>query len=383
MKKIPKVILLIESSRAFGRELQSGIARYARLHGPWSFYREPRGLTTAIPQIKNGQADGIITRNTPISGEILNLNIPVIAVLHYTDRNLNIPAVVTDGESIARLAAEHLLNRGFQSFGYCGFSDLVWSDERGKFFKSIIEKTGNDVSLFKQAKSNDLERSWEIEISGISRWLKKLPKPAGVMACNDDKAQQVLEACKLEGFHVPEEVAVIGVDNDTLICDLADPPLSSIALGIENAGYRAAELLDKLMKGQKDNIQDIIVSPSHVVRRQSTDIMAIKDTHVVRALAYIRSNSSRKIDVADVVNQTAISRRTLENRFKNFLGRSIQQEIRRIRVELITQLLVETEMSISEITSTLEFADIDHISRYFRKEKGMGLREFRKLQKQC
>jgi LacI family transcriptional regulator len=382
MKKIPKVVLLIESSRAFGRELQSGIARYARLHGPWSFYREPRGLTSAIPRIENSQADGIITRNTPVSENILKFKIPVIAVLHYPDRNPDIPAVLTDNEYIARLAAEHLLNRGFQNFGYCGFKNLLWSDERGNYFKSFIDQTGNQVSIFKQSRSKT-EGAWEIEISSISKWLKKLSKPVAIMACNDDKALQVLEACKLEGFHVPEEVAVVGVDNDTLICELADPPLSSIALGVESAGYRTAELLDKLMNGKKGKIQDIIVSPSHVVGRQSTDILAIKDIHIVKALAFIRTNSYRKISVTDVVGQTAISRRSLENRFKKNLGRSIQQEIRRIRVELITQMLIETEMSISEITSSLEFADIDHISRYFRKEKGMGLRDFRKLQKQC
>ena len=250
------------------------------------------------------------------------------------------------------------------------------------FFNTFIEQSGNRVSFFKQPRS-DGDKSWAIEITGISKWLKNLPKPVGVMACNDDKGQQVLEACKLEGYKVPEEVAVIGVDNDTLICELADPPLSSVALGVESAGYRAAELLAKLMKGQTDNIQDIVVRPSHVVKRQSTDIMAINDTHLVKALAYIRTNSSRKINVEDVVDQTAISRRSLENRFQKYLGRSIQQEIRRIRIDLITKLLVETDMSISEITSTLDFADIDHISRYFRKGKGMGLREFRKLQRQC
>ena len=382
MNKIPKVVLLIESSRAFGRELQSGIARYARLHGPWSFYRQPRGLTSTIPQIKNGQADGIITRNTPLSADIIKLKIPVITVLHYSDRNPAIPAVLTDSENIAKLAAEHLLNRGFQNFGYCGFKNLFWSDERAMFFNTFIEQSGNKVSFFKQPRS-DGDKSWAIEITGISKWLKNLPKPVGVMACNDDKGQQVLEACKLEGYKVPEEVAVIGVDNDTLICELADPPLSSVALGVESAGYRAAELLAKLMKGQTDNIQDIVVRPSHVVKRQSTDIMAINDTHLVKALAYIRTNSSRKINVEDVVDQTAISRRSLENRFQKYLGRSIQQEIRRIRIDLITKLLVETDMSISEITSTLDFADIDHISRYFRKGKGMGLREFRKLQRQC
>lgn len=382
MIKIPRVILLIESSRAFGRELQSGIARYARLHGPWSFYREPRGLKSAIPHIKNGQADGIITRITPVSEDILNLNIPVIAVLHYTDRNPDIPAVVTDGESIARLSAEHLLNRGFQNFGYVGFKDLLWSDERCKFFKDFIKQSGNRVSIFKQTKS-DHEGSWELDISAISKWLKKLPRPVGIMACNDDIGQRVLEACKLEGIHVPEEVAVVGVDNDTLICELADPPLSSVALGIESAGYRAAELLDRLMQRQKTDIRDIIVRPSHIVRRQSTDIMAITDSQVVNALAFIRTNSSYKINVVDVVSQTSVSRRSLENRFKKILGRSIQQEIRRIRIDLISKLLVETDMSISEITSSLDFADIDHISRYFRKEKGMGLREFRKLQRQC
>ena len=138
MPKIPKVILLIETSRAFGRDLLTGIAKYSKLHGPWSFYREPRGLKSAIPHIENWEADGIIMRNSPISKNLLNLKIPTIAVLHYQKNASPIPTVQTNSKNIANLAAQHLLNRGFQNFAYCGFKDLDWSIEREKYFSEII-----------------------------------------------------------------------------------------------------------------------------------------------------------------------------------------------------------------------------------------------------
>ncbi len=185
--------------------------------------------------------------------------------------------------------------------------------------------------------------------------------------------------CKRLGFRVPEDVAVVGVDNDPMICDLGDPPLTSIALNVESAGYEAARLLNRMIERQKREPLQINVSPTHVVQRQSTDLFAVNDPEVATAIRYIRENAKNKILVNDVVKMTRISRRALEQRFRETIHRSIYDEIRQVRVELISKLLIETDLPVSHIASLFNFTDIEHISRYFKKEKGIGLREFRKL----
>lgn len=379
MERIPRVILLIETSRAYGRGLLYGIAKYSRLHGPWAFYREPRGLETQIPHLRNWGADGIIMRNSVIGKQLLGMNLPTITVIHDSSRlPHNIPAVVTDSRNISRLAVEHLLDRGFRSFAFCGFNGYYWSDERAKYFKQFVADANYRTFIYDQPRSKKSE-SWQNEQRRMAEWLRSLPKPLGVMACNDDRGQHVLEACKVARLQVPGEVAVLGVDNDALICDLCDPPLTSVVLDTEQAGFAAAELLDKLMSGETMRGQEIMVEPSHVCKRHSTDIMAIDDTEVVKAIHFILKNAKDKINVVDVVNATSLSRRGLETRFKRILSRSIQQEIRRTRVEMIEQMLIETSMTVSEIIADFDFSDVEHIARYFRKEKGMGLRDFRKM----
>lgn len=382
MKELKRVILLLESSRSFGRELLYGIARYSRLHSPWSFYREPIGLKTSVPRLTNWNANGIIMRNSLITKELLELELPTILVLHDTERPKYLPAVLTDAETIAKLAAEHLLNRGLKHFAFCGFKNLFWSNERENRFQIYIEEAGYKTYVYQPPLKHKF-KSWYYEQSFMKDWLKKLPKPIGIMACNDDRGQHILEVCKSLGIKVPEDVALIGVDNDQLVCELGDPPLTSVALNTEAAGYAAAELLDRLMKGEKMKGQEIIVSATHVVKRQSTDLLAIEDKNVANAIQFIRQNAKNKIRVDDVVAQTCLGRRSLESGFRKIIHRSVQEEIRRVRVELISQMLIETNMPVSEITSLFNFTDFEHISRYFKKEKGLGLREFRKLNRKC
>ena len=382
MKELKRVILLLESSRSFGRELLYGIARYSRLHSPWSFYREPIGLKTSVPRLTNWNANGIIMRNSLITKELLELELPTILVLHDTERPKYLPAVLTDAETIAKLAAEHLLNRGLKHFAFCGFKNLFWSNERENRFQNYIEEAGYKTYVYQPPLKHKF-KSWYYEQSFMKDWLKKLPKPIGIMACNDDRGQHILEVCKSLGIKVPEDVALIGVDNDQLVCELGDPPLTSVALNNEAAGYAAAELLDRLMKGEKMKGQEIIVYATHVVKRQSTDLLAIEDKNVANAIQFIRQNAKNKIRVDDVVAQTCLGRRSLESGFRKIIHRSVQEEIRRVRVELISQMLIETNMPVSEITSLFNFTDFEHISRYFKKEKGLGLREFRKLNRKC
>lgn len=372
-----KIILLVETSREFGRQLICGITRYSRINGHWSFYREPSGLKSSIPRLKNWGANGIIMRNSQIKKELLNLKLPTILVLHDTTRPDYLPAVVTDSKGIAKMASEHLLSKGLKNFAFCGFDSYEWSNSRKLNFKTFIEEAGYRVYIYRQSSKKKIQ-NWESEQTKVLNWVRSLPKPVGIMACNDDRGQHILEVCKLADIKVPEEVAVIGVDNDPMVCELGDPPLTSIALNTEPAGYAAAQLLDKLMSGEKMCGQEILVTATYLVQRQSTDLLAVGDDEVVKALQFIKSNAKNKILVNDVVNSTMLSRRNLELRFRKTIHRSIQQQIRFVRIESISKLLSETDLSIAEISSLFNFTDIEHISRYFKKEKGISLKQFRK-----
>jgi LacI family transcriptional regulator len=308
----------------------------------------------------------------------LDLKIPAIIVPHNPDIYPNFPVIKTDGENISRMASGHLFDKGFRNFAFSGYYNLPWSIERQKFFEQFIIKSGYSVSIFFQSKS-PAKRKWEIEQSLLAEWLKKLPTPVGIMACNDDRAQQVIEACKIAKLRIPDDVGVIGVDNDDLICDLCDPPLTSIAMNVEKIGYEAAESLDKMMKNKSKLKDDLVVKPTHVKTRYSTDIVFTEDAELAKAISFIRQNFRSTIQVADVVKATSLSRRTLEQRFKQKLNRSINSEIKRLRIEHICSLLLETDLSISDIAYGLDFSSMEHISRYFHKETGKSLREFRKL----
>jgi LacI family transcriptional regulator len=378
---VPKVVLLLESSRASGRALLTGVARYAHHHGPWSFYWEPAGLEKAWPVLKTLDADGIIMRDVEKVGEVLACGIPAVVVGHSRTEIPGLVNVVTDSASIGRMAADHLIGCGFRQFGYCamvqsGIERTHWSQQRSESFASRLREAGFETHLY-IPRQTAVSLSWSRERQLMARWLQALPKPVGILACNDDRGQQVIEACRTAKVHVPDEVAVIGVDNDELVCGLSDPPMSSVAIGFERAGYESAEALHLLIRGRQPAHPKIIVAASHVVTRRSTNILAVEDPFVARAVRFIRDHSRDSVSVPQVAQAAALSRRALEKRFRQSLARSVFNEIRRVRVEHISQLLAETSLSIAEVAEQLAFDGPQHIARYFRAEKGMTPREFR------
>lgn len=375
-----KIILLIETSREFGRQIIIGVARYSRLNGPWSFYKEPTDLRSSIPHLTSWKPDGMIMRDTLITKELLKINIPKIFAVHSSSHPQSVPVILTDSRSIGKMASGHLIEKGFKNFAFCGYDAYDWSNGRKMFFCHFNREAGFHTHLYSTPK-NIKNYDWEKEQQHVSAWLNKLPKPIGILACNDDRGQHLLQACKFCGFKVPEDVAVIGVDNDPMICELEDPPLTSIELNAESAGFEAAKLLDELMNGAKMEGQQIIIIPNRIIQRRSSDILAVNDTDLSNAIQFIKNNAKNKIRVEDVVNSTSLGRRTLEKKFKETIHRSIYDEIQNVRIELISKLLSETNLPISEITSLFNFTDVEHISRFFKKEKGIGLREFRKLHK--
>lgn len=376
MKQTRNVALLIETSREFGRSLLYGIARYARLHGPWRFHRRAGALDSPLSQWSDWKVDGAIVRDIAHVEKHIAPGTPVIFARHNRESYAPFPAIITGDESISTMGARHFLDRGFEHFAYCGLPDYVWSRGRSVSFQAAIHAAGYEVHVYEPPASMK-QRQWAREKHVLAEWLAGLPKPVGLMCCNDDRALQVTEACEMVGLLAPEDVAILGVDNDVLVCDLADPPISSIALNTELAGYEAAKLLDALMEGAEMNGQIIPVTATHIVTRQSTDVLAVGDADVKAALRFIRGNAQRALQVDDVVKATTVSRRVLEKKFHSILRRSVYREIRRIRVDLIRQVLVRTDLSIAEIARQTGFDGVAHVARYFRQETGMSLRQYR------
>ena len=282
MKNLKRVALTIENSRAFGRELVRGIVRYSRLYGPWVFYRQDlfyvarESEPAELEPLRKWGPQGIISRDSRNLEDLARWGIPLFVAVAMEPPAAKRNNIVTNDRAIGRMAAEHLLERGFRHFGYCGFDDIYWSDQRGNSFIARIEEAGFKTSLYKQPKSR-ANRLWFREEAILAEWLRGLPKPVGIMACNDDRGQHITEACANAKLDVPSEVAIIGVDNDDQVCDISYPSLSSVALDVEKAGFRASELLNKMMAGRKMKPQTVIVQPNRVVMRQSTNIIAVED----------------------------------------------------------------------------------------------------------
>lgn len=370
MKANPRVMVLLESARAYERALLRGVARYAHLHGPWVFVREApfwerRSGAALLAQAE--AADGVILREGPFLSEILKLGKPTIVTNYATERIPGLPNIVSDHYAIGRMAADHLIERGFRQFGFCGYGGFYWSRQRCDGFRERIENAGYRLHVYEGSLAR-CGAAWRKEQRLIMKWLQALPKPIGVMACIDERSQQVADACTSAGIAIPGEVAIVGVDNDDMICTLSSIPLSSVVIDAEKGGYEAARCLDMLMRGRKVRAPVIEIKPSHVIARTSTDIMAAGDVNVSRAARYIGSHCRETIYVSDVARAAGLSRRVLEKRFRSALCRSVNDYIRQCRVARITELLAGSAMTVSEIASHMGFPDAAHIARYFRRQ---------------
>ncbi len=386
------VLIFIENSRGYGRGLMRGIAKYAKLLGSWNFFTKPdlygqggtfeqqENFKDFLEHFDEAGLDGIITRElpAPLMRQMVRLNIPTIVIpfVHEFPQNLT-NRIVTDSESIVEMVAEYYMDKGFQNFAYSGFDSMFWSQKRKKHFETYLEEQGYSLNTYNAPKQID-HYEWSDEKEKLADWLRQLPKPTGILTCTDDRGLQLLEACRHADIKVPEEVAIVGIDNDHLVCDLSNTALSSVDLTTVQAGYEAATLLEKMMEGEQISDYTITVHPKRVITRVSSDILAINDEKVARAMEYIRANSRTNIKVEDIVKTALCSRRVLEQNFKKILGVTIGEEIRRHKIERICELLTETTLPVKQIAEITGFETSKHIARYFSREKGMNLQEFRK-----
>lgn len=372
-----KVALIIETSNAYARTLLQGVFAYVRAHKSWSFSLAEQGHVNEPPAwLANWDGDGIIARikNRRIADMVLASGLPTVDL--SIGRHLpNLPAVEPDDMAIAALAADHLVKRGFRHFAYCGDASLLYSARRGAAFCSALAREG--YSCAEHVSPADAAISISQKVAETSRWLESLPKPLAVFACNDARGQQVLDACCLGGLVVPEEVAVLGVDDDELLCEMAVPPLSSVIPNARRTGYEAARLLDSMMAGEKVPPEETLIEPLGITLRQSTDVLAVDDVHVAMALRFIREHHVEPITPREVSRAVPVPRRTLEKRFRKLLNRSLHDEILSVRMNRVKQLLTETKLSLEQIAEMMNYEHPEYLSVVFKREVGMTPRAFR------
>lgn len=376
-----RVALLVESSRSYGRGLLRGIAEYARVHDSWSVTLDDRGLWEETPAWFRGwSGDGVIARADPrrVGRRVTALGAPVVYVRGAYSSPL-LPLVDTDEEQTVRLAFDHLAERGFREFAFCGFVGVDYSDFRTLLFTRLA---GGRCHVYhppawSRGPTAELERANLSFQKHLAGWLKGLPKPVGVMACNDIRGQQVLDACRDAGVAVPDEVAVVGVDNDELLCDLCTPALSSVVPDTRRIGYEAAALLDRLMAGGPPPAAVVRVPPLGVVTRRSTDVLAVDNPEVAAAARFIRDHFCEGITVRDVLAHVGCSRSTLERGFARAVGRTPKAEIIRLRLERVKQLLAGTDYPLARVAVMTGFEYPEYLSVVFRREIGQTPGQYR------
>jgi LacI family transcriptional regulator len=384
MQHRPEVALIIDPSSPYDRRIVRGVAAYVQQsQREWSLYVEEDHFDR-LPDLKAWGGDGILANfdDRRVAAAVTSLGIPVVGVgggYGYYEDNPQIPYVRTDNRAIARMGAQHLIDLGFRQFAFCSEPPTRsngWAKERADAFVEAIEEAGFPCEVF--AGRHSPAKQWRLSQAALQKWIAKLKTPIGLMACCDGRARHVLQACRFVGRRVPEDVAIVGVDNDDVMCELAQPPLSSVEQGAMRVGYEAAALLDDMMHGKRPAHQRTAIPPERVVARHSTDVMAVADAEVAEALRFIRQNACRPIQVRDVLDMARMSRSTLDARFRAAIGRSIHLEIRRVQIETAERLLITTSMPIKEVVQRVGVSSVQYFTAMMRNATGKTPGEIRK-----
>ena len=373
------VALIFETSVIYGREILEGISQYIRTHDRWSVFLDERELNAPAPDwLLDWKGDGVICRPTTaaLAANLLQRRIPTID-LNDREGDFGLPRISSNMEEIGQMAAKHLLVRGFNNIAYCGFEGERWCDERLEGVRQTVKPCG----VLKTSWIGLREHSWEEERNRISDWLSKLPLPLGVVSCNDVRAHHVLDACQSLNLAVPEQVAVVGVDNAATFCSLCNPPLSSVVPNARELGHQAAEMLDQLMLGVQTIRRTVLVPPLGVVTRQSTDSVAVEDEVVASSLQYIRENSVRPVGVEELVTRARVSRSTLERKFKQSLDLTPAEAIVQARLKRVKWLLLNTDWTLAKIADSSGYEHPEYMIVQFQREIGKSPSNWRLTEK--
>jgi LacI family transcriptional regulator len=378
------VALLIETSSLYGRQILTGIQRFVRTNKEqeWIAVIQETDLNAGVPGwLDNWPGDGVISRQTTdqLKEELRNKD---IAIVDLTDRypQGEFVTIRSDDEAIGRLGAEHFLERSLPHFGFCGFGAEGWSLRRKNGFENQLKKSKTGPALVYESEGyrQDAKR-WEDVKVDLTNWLVGLPTPIGIMACNDLRAKQLIDCCYHAHIKVPESVAILGVDNDSLFCDFCHPPLSSVIPNAEEVGFQSALALSRMFrsKSNRQRTFDLAIPPIGVFARRSSDIVAVDDDDLGIALRFIRDHSCEGITVADVIEIAGMSRSSIERKFRGVIGRSPQQEIRRIQLQNVCTFLSTTDLPIEAIASHCGFEHPEYLHVVFKRSFKMTPGEFR------
>ena len=373
-----RVALIIETSKAFGRGVLRGISRWQREQEPWRIFADERGFTEPVPDdMLSTRWDGIITRlqRSEMPAAWLKDNLPVVS-LRWEEGDVASPGVHSDETAIAQTAVDHLLEQGFANLAFCGVSTR-WSRLRERAFVEHAETRGIQAAIFDRPQASRTGMRPD-DVPAIARWLESLPKPVGIMAAYDVRALEVLDAVRSLGLACPDDVAVIGVDNDDVLCDLAAPALSSVNQNLECIGYEAARLLAAKMAGKAAPDTSLFVPPLGVAVRRSTDVLAVDDPDVRRGLRLIRAKACSGLTPDEVATATDLPRRSLDRQFTKLLGRSIHDEIVRTKLQAAKRLLAETDLKLAVVAARCHFAHAAQLCNVFKRTYDETPTEYRR-----
>ena len=379
------ITLIYDATLPSDQKVIEGVAAYVQEVGNWNVYIEEYALGKQhLPNLRTWHVDGILADfdDPKVSQDVREVKIPVVGFgggYGWYDPRWKIPYFFADNTNVARMGAEHFLERGFRNFAFCGYPPTKingWSLERSNAFQEHLREAGFTCSVYigryKTAKN------WGAILESLCKWLLPLPKPLGLMAANDKRARHVLEACKTLDLQVPEQVAVLGVDNDEMLCRLSTPPLSSVRLGAQQLGYQAASLLDRMISGEAISDYHYTIPPEGVFRRASTDILAIEDPEMAKVIRYVRDYAVKGIKAQDVVAVAGVSRSTLESRFEAVLGHSIHTEIRNVQVKRAMELIEASDLPLKRIARLSGFKTVQYLTYFFRRHTGRTPAEYRR-----
>lgn len=377
-----KILILTDFTSTYSRSLLRGIIKYSHEIEELSFYRMPLfyrsvyGDKYVISWAKKWKADAIIGQLQDLNLSLYSkLNIPII-IQNYYDRANNVINLTGDYIGTGYMAADFFIQRGFKNFAYYGIVATIWSRERYQGYKERVEENG--LTFFEYLENPKARERRSFNLDMLAKWLKSLPKPVAIFACDDQYALYISETCKIHDINIPGEISLLGVDNDNLLCNISNPPLSSIILDVEYGGYLAAKTISQLIRGEITQPSDITVRAIQIVKRESTEKFAIKDKYIQNVVEFIESNFRREITVATLLEIVPLSRRVLEKRFRLNTGSSICRYVQTLRIEQICMLLINSDKPIEIIATECGFRSNQNLSKVFQKFKGMTPSEYRK-----
>ncbi len=376
-----KILVLIDYSTEFSRLLINGLIRYAQESRQWTFYRLPLyyrnlyGEEGIIERAKEWNVDFVIVQWDFISlGSLERLQVPVF-LEDYKEEGKSYSNITGDYLSMGGMAAKFFIQRRYKNYAFYGKKGFIWSNERAEGFRREIEKTKGNYYFFESEALHEVE--WRSNHVQLEDWLLSLPKPVALFACDDSFALQVSELCKINNIKIPDEIALLGVDNDNLICNLSDPQISSIVLDAEKGGYELGRKIEMVVKRKDYTPFNITINPLRIELRGSTDKYNVDDIYIGKIIKYIEANFHLNISINQLTDLVPLSRRSLEIRFKKAMGTSLYQFIINVRMNHFINLLTTTKISMSELSIQSGFNDYSNAFRIFKRMKGCSPVEYR------